>query len=203
VTRRPQTPEETQMIRLAALVPMLFFACLGAAARADCPPGSTVCPETRPALEKEAGRLAGLAATGAGKKSVAAGEAAFRKTLAACGGAWPCLQRNLIDHIFELRQGSAAARSKDAEGISIGPLVGNCPGLGALVSVVFVNSAPAFVILVWRDHTVVLTQALSGSGARYTGPFGMGEAQFWNKGDEATLDLPGKPSLACRIEQGG
>ncbi|MGJ0509229.1 MAG: MliC family protein [Methylocystis sp.] len=200
------------MFRCAAFAMLLLCPTVAVAAPADCAASSRapvkfICEDaTLSALDRESARLADLAAAGAqaaGKKDLLQSEASFRKTLAACRDAKPCLQRTLIDHIFHLRQGYSGARAKDAEGISLGPFVGDCPGLDALVSVTFVNSAPAFAFLAWRDKTAVLTQAVAASGARYTGPFGTGEAQFWNKGDQATLDLPGRPSLTCRIEQGG
>ncbi len=194
------------MIRRAALVPLLLFPTLAAAAPADCRASpSLICKDaTLSALNKEAARLAILAsAQKAQRNDLARSAADFRKGLSDCQEDKGCLQRKIVDHIFELRQGYAAARSKDAEGISLGPFVARCPGLGALVAVTFVNSKPAFASLVWRDNSILLTQALAASGARYTGTFPTGEAQFWNKGDEATLDLPGKPSLTCHIEQGG
>lgn len=195
------------MNRPAALVAFLLLPTLAAAAPADCAatPTGPGCDAAQPALEREAARLARLAAagaTGAQKRELAQSDRSFRASLAACAGAGPCLRRNLIDRIFELRQAHPRAQAQDSQGISLGPFPADCPGLGAPVSVAFVNSAPAFAILVWRDRTLVLTQAPSASGARFTAPFGVSEAQFWNKGDQATLDLPGKASLTCRIEQG-
>jgi uncharacterized protein len=196
------------MIRRAALVPLLLFPTLAAAAPADCGAGAAlICRDaTLSGLYKEDARLSRLVASGpqkAQRNTLAQSAATFRKALSGCQEDKGCLQRTIVDHIFTLRQGYAAARSKDAEGISLGPFVARCPGLGALVAVTFVNSNPAFAALVWRDSSILLTQAAAASGARYTGTFPTGEAQFWNKGNEATLDLPGKPSLTCHIEQGG
>jgi uncharacterized protein len=160
------------------------------------------------ALAGEATRLADLAAGGAHmtparRKELKESGASFRKTLVACGDARPCLQRTLVARIHELRQAYADARSKDGEGTSRGPFVAVCPGLDALIGVTFVNGDPAFAFLAWRDKSVVLQQAVSASGARYTGAFGTGEAQFWNKGKEATLDLPGKLTLTCSLQEPG
>lgn len=200
------------MIRPALLAFFAIFPAVAPAGAGDCAKSAGgaarfICDDrTLAALGTEAARLADIAAASApasGRKDLAQSESSFRKTLAACRDARPCLQRTLVDHIFHLRQGYPGARSADPKGISLGPFVADCPGLDALVAVTFVNSDPAFAFLAWRDKTVLLTQAVAASGARYAGSFGTGEAQFWNKGGEAVLDLPGKPSLSCRIEQGG
>jgi hypothetical protein len=203
------------MIRPAAAAFLLLSAVGGAAAgSAECAKTSTapvkfICEDaTLEALDKEAARLAGLAGAGAHltparRKELSQSQAAFRKTLGACKDAKRCLERTLVEHIHRLRQGYAATRTKDAEGISLGPFVAACPGLDALIGVSFVNSAPAFVWLEWRDRSILLQQAVAASGARYTGALGTGEAQFWNKGKEATLDLPGKATLTCEMQEPG
>lgn len=199
------------MIRAAA-ASILFLVSGGAlAGPADCAgaPAGPVCGDpTLAALDKEVSRLAGLASAGphlkpAQKRMLALSQSSFRKTIAACRDAKPCLQRTLVERVFHLRQGYADARTKDSEGISLGPFVLACPGLDALIAVTFVNSEPALGFLAWRDKAAVLTQAPAASGARYTGPFGTGEAQFWNKGKDATLDLPGRPTLNCEMQEGG
>lgn len=202
------------MIRAALAALILICPGAGLAGPVDCaratkPPAKTICEDpTLAALGKETARLADLAAAGphmtaARKSELARSQASFRKTLPICGDAKPCLQRALVERIFHLRQVYADSRAKDAEGISLGPAVAACPGFDALISATFVNSDPALAFLVWRDKAVVLTQAVAASGARYTGAYGPGEAQFWSKGKDATVDLPGKPTLDCEIQQGG
>lgn len=202
------------MIRAAASGFLFFLAAPALAAPAGCdasasPPMKLICEDpTLAALDKEASRLAQLAASGphmtaSRKAEFSRSQASFRKTLSICKDATPCLRRTLVERIFHLRQVYADARSKDSEGISLGPLVAACPGLEAFLSVTYVNSDPSFAFLVWRDKAIMLTQALAASGARYTGPFGSGEAQFWNTGKKATLDLPGKPQLNCEMQEGG
>lgn len=202
------------MIRAAA-VALVFLGSVEfcAATPMECAktskaPVKFICEDaTLEGLDKEESRLADLAAaapmTAAQKKELSQSQASFRKTLAACRDAKPCLQRTLIERIFRLRQGYADVRSKDAEGTSLGPFIASCPGLDGLLDVTFVNVAPALAFLSWRDRSVVLQQALAASGARYTGAFGAGEAQFWNKGNEATLDLPGRPPLNCTMQETG
>jgi uncharacterized protein len=204
------------MIRLFLTV-IFTVASLVSAASAESPrcaaaagaPEKFICGDpTLSGLAGEATRLADLSAGGAHmtparRKELKESEASFRKTLVACRDAGPCLRRTLVARIHELRQAYADARSKDGEGTSRGPFVAVCPGLDALIGVTFVNGEPAFAFLAWRDKSVVLQQAVSASGARYTGAFGTGEAQFWNKGQEATLDIPGKPTLTCTLQEPG
>lgn len=203
------------MIRAAATAFLLFFSsavALGSPSDRMAAPRTPAKPlfedPTLAALQKEVARLADLIAAGprltpAQKDALTRSQASFRKTVAACGDAKPCLQRTLIERVFHLRQGYADARTKDSEGISLGPFIAACPGFDGLIAVTFVNSDPSFSFLAWRDKAVVLTQAAAASGARYAGPFGIGEAQFWNKGKDATLDLPGKPTLNCEMQEGG
>jgi uncharacterized protein len=202
------------MIRAAAAGLLFIHASAALAGPADCaaatkPPMKVICEDPAlSALDKETSRLFDLAAAGAHmtparKSEISRSQASFRKTLSVCGVAKPCLQRTLVERVFHFRQVYSDARSKDSEGISLGPFIAECPGLEALLSVTFVNSDPSFAFLVWRDKTVMLTQTAAASGARYTGPFGTGEAQFWNKGKGATLDLPGRPTLNCVMQEGG
>lgn len=199
----------------AAAIALLSLISIGFAAATpmECAktsraPVKFICEDaTLEGLDKEESRLADLATAAplmaARKKDLTESQASFRKTLSACKDAKPCLQRTLIERIYRLRQGYADVRSKDAEGTSLGPFIASCPGLDGLLDVTFVNVAPALAFLSWRDKSVVLQQALAASGARYTGAFGAGEAQFWNKGKEATLDLPGRPRLNCTIQDVG
>jgi uncharacterized protein len=115
-----------------------------------------------------------------------------------------CVKREYIIRIAELRQGYADARADKAAGISIGPLATECAGLDAGIATVFVNSDPGAVYLAWRDEVLVLDQVISGSGARYAAATAGGPAQYWNKGDTATLEAPGiAGTLNCTIGAGG
>ncbi len=203
------------MIRIAAALILSSVGLSPAAAEGlDCAKAAKasdkfICADpTLSALEKEGARLVELARSGAHmtplrRKELSESQTSFRKTLSACKDAKPCRERTLVEHIHRLREGYFDARSKDGEGISLGPMVAVCPGLEALVGVTFVNSNPAFAFLAWRDKSLVLTSAPASSGARYMGTFGSGEAQFWDKGKEAAFDLPGKPSLSCQMQEPG
>lgn len=61
---------------------------------------------------------------------------------------------------------------------------------GAIVSVVFLRDR---AVLALPERDLALEQAVSASGARYAGD----GAVFWNKGDEATLELDGT-TRSCR-----
>ncbi len=196
--------------RAAALAAPLLFPLAATAAAFDCAratkaPASVICANPMlTGLEKEAARLAGVAAAHmapASRREFAQSQASYQKTLAACADAEPCLRRTFIEHIHRLRQAYADARTRDGEGISRGPQVVVCPGFDALIAVTFVDSDPAFAFLAWRDKALVLTR--TDSPERYVGAFATGEAQFEIRDKQTTLTLPGKPSLACRVEEGG
>jgi uncharacterized protein len=115
-----------------------------------------------------------------------------------------CVLDQYVIRIAELRQGYADARSDDAAGISLGPFVAECPGLDAVLGVVFVNSDPGAVYLAWRDRVAVLPQGPSGSGARYAATLADGDYLFWNKGDEAQFEAPGVDgTLECTLSEPG
>ena len=115
-----------------------------------------------------------------------------------------CIAAEYALRIHEIREGSAAARSED--GASIGPTAWACDGdgLDALLSITFVNTEPALVAIRWRENALVLSQAVSASGARYaseTEPGG--KALFWTQGDQALFAAPGGPELACAMLETG
>jgi len=114
-----------------------------------------------------------------------------------------CVFDNYVIRIHELRQGYADARTQDASGISAGPVVVECPNFGALISATFVRTDLPVVYLAWNDMSFVLTQAPSGSGARYLAKYGKGEILFWEKGRTALFEIPGQSQLECQIKQPG
>lgn len=200
--------------RAIIAAPLLLALANASAEPLDCAkatkaPAIVICADTAlSALEKEATRLAQLAGadtrtTAARRMELDKSDASSRKTLRACGDVKPCLQRALIEHIHGLRQGYADARTKDGEGISQGPKVLACSGLDALIAISFVNSDPALAFLAWRDKAMVLARTTSDAGAPYSGSLGTGRAQVWTKEKRATLDLPGKPTLTCDLQERG
>jgi uncharacterized protein len=203
------------MFRRAIVVASLLLPLANASAEPlDCTrstkaPATVICADpVLSALEKEAARLAELAGAGthmtaARRRELATSDASSRKTLRACDDVKPCLQRALIEHIHGLRQGYPDARTKDSEGISQGPKVLACYGLDALIAITFVNADPAFAFLAWRDKAMVLTRTTSDAGAPYSGSVGTGRTQLSTQEKRVTLDLPGKPTLTCDLQEGG
>jgi uncharacterized protein len=110
-----------------------------------------------------------------------------------------CLAESYVGRINALRSDSRAARTVKS-GISLGPFNAACEGDNVSLTVVFVNSTPSYAYVAGRKDTVVLKQALSGSGARYEAQYPKGQARLWNKGDTAQIALPGGKDMACKLE---
>ncbi|EBA10427.1 MliC family protein [Sagittula stellata] len=108
-----------------------------------------------------------------------------------------CVAENYAMRMHELRLGYGNTRSDDEAGITIGPLAFVCGGLKAGISAVFVNGAEGLVSLRWDDRSLALTQAVSGSGARYEGESFDGIYEFWTKGPEALFTTPATGQLNC------
>jgi len=113
----------------------------------------------------------------------------------------PCVVASYAARIHELRQDYPSART--GGGISLGPFATRCTGISATISAVFINTVPSVVSLSWPNNALVLTQTLSGSGARYAAAGPNGETVFWNKGNEASFDLPGSPGHQCQLSPAG
>lgn len=108
-----------------------------------------------------------------------------------------CIANADAMRIHELRTAYAVHRASD-DGVSIGPVIYNCEGVGAPVSAVFINTMEHFVSISWGDRRMVLPQVMSGSGARYQTEFpGAGEATFWDHGKEALFAPPGEDAVEC------
>lgn len=80
-----------------------------------------------------------------------------------------CTMTSYARRIHQLRQAYADARTRDSEGISIGPVAYQCTGLDALIGATCVNSDPGAVYLEWMDYSMALDHVPSGSGAKYSG----------------------------------
>lgn len=178
-------------------------------AKADTEAERIVCGDARLArMDREVGRLYALAA--GGEYMTAARLPELRETQrqwlesrAGCLGRADrdrCLTASYALRVHQLRQGYADARSDDAAGISNGPLAVRCRGLDALIGATFINADPGVVYLEWLDRSLALTQAPSGSGARYIGAGSGGDYSFWTKSDGALFGQPGAPELTCSIE---
>ena len=99
--------------------------------------------------------------------------------------------------ITEIRQGYAAARADDGNGISTGPFPYVCEGLDVPVSAGFLTGQRPMVTLGWGDDRVALDGVPAASGAKYEGDTYAGPVMFWTQGDEAMFTLPGGAELTC------
>ena len=113
-----------------------------------------------------------------------------------------CVIESDAIRIQELREQYPDARSRDAEGISKGPMIIECPNFDSFIGATFIQADPPIVFLRWGDvNRLVLTLGPSGSGARYIGKDDSNrEVVLWDKGGEALLELPGRGQLACQVK---
>lgn len=112
-----------------------------------------------------------------------------------------CVLGSYAMRIMDLRQGSAAARSRDTEGVSRGPVVYLCDGLDAPIGAVFVNTKPAVAYLKWLDQGVALSA--SGADQSYSGQSYDGTYTLVVTPSGAQLTRPGQPSSQCRQDEIG
>lgn len=109
-----------------------------------------------------------------------------------------CLVESYVGRISDLRRQFAAARQVKGS-VSLGPFVAQCDR-GDPLSVAFVNTDPSYVFIGTAKTAFVLQQAISGSGARYEAQYPKGQARLWNKGDDATIALPGERDMNCTLK---
>ena len=143
------------------------------------------------AMDREVARLSALAV----EPAAAADWAMKRDDCWKSDELRQCVMAAAMLEIHRLRQGSEVARA--GEGLSVGPVAFSCKGISGPVLATFVNSDPGAVALEWGGQGIAIDQVTTASGARYDGrsngqPYGV-----WNKGNEATLTVPGKGDLLC------
>jgi membrane-bound inhibitor of C-type lysozyme len=61
----------------------------------------------------------------------------------------------------------------------------------------FINGDSSMVYVKWADKSVVLTRAISASGARYAADLPDGPYEFWTKGNETMWTIPGAGLVVC------
>lgn len=185
-------------------------------ARAEHEIETLICKDARlAALDREIARLYRLAhdgphATADRKKELAAYQRGWIKGRNDCWKAGQdaaaqaaCTADVSMIRIMELRQGYADARSQDEAGVSGGPLAIACEGWPVGVGFAWAAVDPGLAVIQWMDRTVVLEQAMSGSGVRYVREAPEGLHQLWTKGNDAMLTIPEKGEMTCRLEEIG
>ena len=173
-------------------------------AKASSPVEKLICTDKGlAALDRETARLFALARDSAG--DARDDLIKFQKTwiisrddCAASTDKERCLAESYVGRINTLRQQFAAARAPKG-GISLGPFLAQCDR-GDPLTVTFVNSNPAYAYVGGAKDSFVLKQVLSGSGARYEAQYPKGQSRLWNKGDNATIALPGGRDMNCTLK---
>jgi len=123
-----------------------------------------------------------------------------------CGGgtqAKACVVRSYAERAFQLRQGSAIARTKDPSRLTEGPLAYRCAGFNALVAATFFTVEPGVVFLKWANTSVTLNQVPNNSGTQYTGKDYKGSYSFWQIDDDVFFQIPGSGQMSCAAEPVG
>jgi uncharacterized protein len=206
-----------RLVFLGAVLAMIWGPAQGQEPGFDCKKAESaaetlICRDARlAALDWEMTRLYALARDGSHMHEERRDElvALQRAWLAGrdlcAGGAEPalCTGDAYALRIHQLRQGYFDARQDDAAGISDGPLLLECDGLDALIGLTFISSDPPLAYLEWRNSSVVLELAPSGSGARYTRAESDGAWQLWIKGEAASFEMSDGRALACRFGETG
>jgi len=112
-----------------------------------------------------------------------------RNACAAAADTTACLTEAYAGRINDLRAGYAVARADTA--VSIGPVTWHCPN--GDISSTFINTETSLVYVKAAGKAVVLTQAMSASGARYAAE----GYEFWTKGNETMWTAPGAAMVTC------
>jgi uncharacterized protein len=108
-----------------------------------------------------------------------------------------CVRDQYLARIAGLRVASRAAREDDG-GISRGPFAFRCENTDGLLTVIFVNSEPAFASISHLGRRQTLRRALAASGARYEDADGR---VLWEHQGEATYRTgAAAPEIRCFSE---
>lgn len=174
-------------------------------AKSSSPVEKLICGDTTlVALDLEAARLFVLArgGDGAARDDVVKAQDDWlgeRNDCASSTDIRRCLAEAYVKRISKLRETDPAAR-RTKGGISIGPFKASCEGNSMPLTVTFVNSNPSYASISGTKETVVLKEALSGSGARFEAQYPKGQTRLWNKGDTALIALPGQKDMNCLLK---
>jgi len=111
-----------------------------------------------------------------------------------------CTVQRYAERAYQLRQGSAIARTRDPSRLSDGPVTFRCAGLNAPVAATYFHVEPAVLLLKWANTSAILGQVPGGSGTLYTSQDPRAPYRFWQDGNDASLQVPGSGQLACSAE---
>ncbi|MBJ3777514.1 MliC family protein [Acuticoccus mangrovi] len=106
-----------------------------------------------------------------------------------------CLTARYATRIHALLEAYPAAGGADEMSVTRGPYTYRCEGLDTPISAVFIGNEAPLVSLEVGGDTIVLPQAVSASGARYTDA--AETTTFWSKGASARFERPGEDALIC------
>jgi membrane-bound inhibitor of C-type lysozyme len=117
-----------------------------------------------------------------------------------CGGSGEalgiCVIADYARRIHDARVALAPEARGEVQGLSLGPFVYDCEGIGDKLTAVFIRGALPMMTLQWGAERRVLAQVISGSGARYVAE--AGPMEFWIKGAKARFTRPGAAATACQ-----
>ncbi|MFL1527654.1 MliC family protein [Pseudomonas sp. O230] len=114
-----------------------------------------------------------------------------------------CTIRSYAERAYQLRQGSAIARTKDPSRLTDGPVAFRCAGLNALIAATYFNVEPRVVYLKWANASATLIQVTNDSATQYSGKDYRGTYSFWQNGSDALLQMPGSGQMSCTVEPAG
>jgi len=113
-----------------------------------------------------------------------------------------CTVQRYAERAYQLRQGSAIARTRDPSRLSDGPVNFRCTGLNSTVAATYFHVQPAILFLKWADTSVMLSQVPGGSATLYTSADPRTNYRFWQDGNQALFQPPGAGQLSCIAESG-
>lgn len=126
-----------------------------------------------------------------------------QRTVTASARTSSCVRDRYLVQIGTLRETSQAARARDDEGISEGPVAFRCGQTDGTLNVTFVNGDVRMAYASLGKRSFFFAQARSGSGARYLGVEDPDQL-FWTKGDTALFrEGAASPEVSCELQPSG
>ncbi|KQN48639.1 hypothetical protein ASE98_04435 [Pseudomonas sp. Leaf48] len=111
-----------------------------------------------------------------------------------------CTLQRYAERAYQLRKGSAIARTRDPSRLTDGPAAFRCAGLNSPIEATYFHVQPGIVFLKWANTSASLSQVPTGSGNLYTSKDARANYRFWQDGNDATFQMPGSGQLSCTGE---